>query len=117
MQFQASPSWSTSLFSSIGQQLCISLLIGIAGKMAPSILPKVSDVLLKLNIIYPNQVRTWLDTIIFDSTFAPKVSEQEKKRFIDGLLGTRQIRKHRELVKSFSIKCRGLENTEFANSL
>ena len=117
IQFQGSPSWSTDLFSSIGPELCLILVGGIGGKMVPSILPKISDVLLKLNIKYPNQFRIWLNAVISDSSFATNITHQEKKTFINGLLGTRQIRKHRELVKSFSVKCRGLENTEFANSL
>lgn len=117
IQFQGSQVWSTNLFSSIGSDLCFYLVHGIGGKMVPSILPKISDVLQKLTIKYPDQVRVWLNSIVFDLNFAPTVSHQEKKEFINGILGTRQMRKHRELVKAFSIKCRGLENTEFANSL
>lgn len=117
IQFQGSRMWSENLFSSIGQDLCYYLVNGIGGKMVPSILPKISDVLLKLTIAYPDQVRVWFHAIIFDLDFAPVVSQQDKRVFINCLLGTRQIRKHRDLVKAFSIKCRGLENTEFANSL
>ena len=117
IQFDGSPSWSIDLFSSIGPGICIVMIGGIEGKMVPSILSKISEVLLKLTIKYPNQVRSWMETIFSDETITMKVSLSEKKSFISSILGTRQVRKHRELVKSFSIKCRGLENTEFANCL
>ena len=117
IQFQGSPSWSADLFSSIGPGICLTLINGIEGKMVPSILPKISEVLLKLTIKYPNEARLWLETLLSDPNYLMNVTQQEKKVFINGILGTRQIRKHRDLVKSFSVRCRGLENTEFANSL
>ena len=85
--------------------------------MVPSILPNIAEFLMALNINYPNPTRTWLESILAQEGFpSPHVSMTDKKAFIQSFLGSRQLRKCKEVVKSFSLKCRGLEGTEFGKA-
>lgn len=86
--------------------------------MIPSVLPKISELLLQITIHYPPQTKVWLETFIAqEPDFAARIGLEEKSQFVKSILGTRQLRRHRELVKSFALKCRGLENTLFGRSI
>jgi hypothetical protein len=80
-------------------------------------MPNIAEFLMALNIIYPEPTRTWLESVLAQEGFpTSRVSMQDKKAFVQSLLAARQLRKCKEVVKSFSLKCRGLEATEFGKS-
>lgn len=83
----------------------------------PSILPKVAEVLLQFALSYPNPFREWMEKLLIQDDFlCGNVMEAERREFLKTLLGSRQLKRYREAVKTFSIKCRGLEGTAFGGA-
>jgi hypothetical protein len=85
--------------------------------MVPSILPNIAEFLMALNVNYPIPTRTWLESLLAQEGFpTPQVTLQDKKNFVQSILAARQLRKCKEAVKTFSLKCRGLQGTEFGKA-
>ena len=84
----------------------------------PSLLPKVAEVLLQFAQTYPNPFRAWMEKLLIqDDLFCGSVTENERREFLKTLLGSRQLKRYKEAIKAFSVKCRGLEGTAFGSSL
>ncbi len=79
----------------------------------PSLLPKIADVMLQMANSFPNHFRAWMEQLLIgqEDLFSGRVTEDEKRAFLKVLLGSRQLKKYKEAVKTFSLKCRGLEGT------
>ncbi len=94
------------------------LIKGVAGGMMPSLLPKVAEVLLQFAQTYPDQFRIWMERLLIDpadNLFRGSVTENDRRDFLKALLCTRQLKRYREAIKAFSVKCRGLEGTAFGS--
>jgi hypothetical protein len=106
------------IFESIGCQVCFHLYMGIGGQALSSMIPRISEVLLLISITYPVKFKECTNKWMHQPDFpTAKVSMEEKLEFIKTIMGTRQPKKFKQVVKSFSLKCKGLDNTDFGNSI
>ncbi|XP_064626443.1 importin-13-like isoform X2 [Lineus longissimus] len=98
-----------------GQALVERLLRAIGGESPRAVVDHMCDVLQALNKKYSEYSRQWLADLMANEGFpTAKVSAKDKETFVKFLLRERNNkRKTRELVKEFSLNCRGLIGTEY----
>ena len=64
---------------------------------------------------YPNEFKAWMTHLLSIEGFPScNVSLNDKQEFMKSVYSCRQIKKVKEIIKTFSLKCRGLENTDYA---
>lgn len=99
-----------------GQQLVDRILLSIGGESPRSIIENISDILFALNKSYIEQLAKWLHELLSKEGYpSTRVNIQDKDQFIKLLLREKgNKRRGREIVKEFTLKCRGLFGTEYA---
>ncbi len=90
-----------------GLTILSRLLGGISGRMMPSILPKVAEVLLQIAQTYPDPFRAWMEHLLMGPDDVCTASDDDKRDFLKTILASRHLKKYKEAVKTFSAKCRG----------
>ncbi|KAL0078469.1 armadillo-type protein [Phycomyces blakesleeanus] len=103
-----------TLVTNMGPQIIEKLLVGIGGHVPRSFSGPLVDVLFKMTIKYTQACREWLPILLLRDGFpSALVTDTEKIAFIKGIIGTRSLKKFKDVVNTFSVKCRGLSNTSF----
>ncbi|CAO3671228.1 unnamed protein product [Rhizopus microsporus] len=102
------------IMMTMGIQIMEQLLMGIGGRVPRSFSGPLVDTLYKIIGRYLEPSRQWLQTLLANDQFpSAMVSKSDKEMFLKGVLGTRSLKRFKENVNTFSIKCRGLGNTSF----
>ncbi|CAG8504703.1 10566_t:CDS:10 [Paraglomus occultum] len=105
---------SEKVIMTYGLEIMTELLAGIGGKTPRSYVPSVADVLYKMTSRHVEASSNWLRVLLSQDNFpSPNVKQDAKDLFAKSILGTRNIRRYKDLVNEFSLKCRGLENTAY----
>lgn len=99
-----------SIVQSIGAQLTDSIVVGLVERIPRSNLPLVADLLFKLIHVYPQVIRIWLKEAMAKVS---RPDQKDKDNAVKEMLGTRSIRRFKEIVKEFCIKARGLDGSAF----
>ncbi|KAK3089277.1 hypothetical protein FSP39_002274 [Pinctada imbricata] len=99
-----------------GHLLVDRVIRAIGGESPRGVTECLSDVLLSLGKMYTDSMVRWLNEMVHrDGYPSPRVSTQDKEMFVKFVIRERNNkRKSREIVKEFSLKCRGLYGTEYA---
>lgn len=99
-----------------GHILADHLLRAIGGESSRNIIDNIADVLFTLNKFYTEQLAKWLHDLLNKEGYpSTRVNNQDKEQFIKSLLREKgNKRRCREIVKEFTLKCRGLFGTEYA---
>ncbi|CAG8458064.1 10209_t:CDS:10 [Paraglomus brasilianum] len=105
---------SEKVIMTYGLEIMTELLAGIGGKTPRSYVPLVADVLYKMTSRHVEASSNWLRVLLSQDNFPSRnVKQDAKDLFAKSILGTRNIRRYKDLVNDFSLKCRGLENTAY----
>ncbi|GFS21913.1 importin-13 [Elysia marginata] len=101
-----------------GHILVDRILRAIGGESQRGIIDYIADVVMSLNKNFVVQLSTWLKLMIENEGYpSPRASRQDKENFVKNLLRDRMNKKKtREVVKEFTLLCRGLLGTEYAES-
>ncbi|XP_012939318.1 importin-13 isoform X2 [Aplysia californica] len=114
-----------SIVTSRGHLLVDRIMRAIGGESQRGIVDFVADVIMALNKNYVAQLSVWLKTILENEGYpSPRASRQDKEQFIKNLLSATitshrdrmNKRKTRDVVKEFTLLCRGLLGTEYAEA-
>ncbi|XP_015792696.1 importin-13 [Tetranychus urticae] len=100
-----------------GESLVGQVLNVIGGDCSPRInVDLMSDILVALNQKYPEYITRWLSVYVNKQDFpTAKASIGAKEQFVKSVLREkRSKRKIKEIVNEFSLICRGLIGTEYA---
>ncbi|KAJ8305632.1 hypothetical protein KUTeg_016177 [Tegillarca granosa] len=102
--------------NSDGHLLVDRILRAIGGESPRGVVDSLSDVLNALNKFYVEQTSKCMNDIIQTEGYpSNRVTLSDKEYFVKMVLRERgNKRKHREIVKEFALKCRGLYGTEYA---
>ncbi|KAH9499827.1 Importin-13 [Bulinus truncatus] len=101
-----------------GHVLVDRIMRAIGGESQRGIIDYIADVIMTLNKHYVTQLALWLNTLVDNEGYpSPRASKQDKENFIKNLLRDRMNkRKTRDVVKEFTLLCRGLLGTEYAEA-
>ncbi|XP_052096308.1 importin-13-like isoform X1 [Mytilus californianus] len=104
------------VITSDGHVLVDKVLRSVGGESPRSIIENISDILFTLNKVYTEQLAKWLHDLLAKEGYpSPRVNNQDKEQFIKAVLREKgNKRRGREIVKEFTLKCRGLFGTEYA---
>ncbi|KAI9106250.1 armadillo-type protein [Phlyctochytrium arcticum] len=103
---------------SLGQNLVNCIIDAIAGRQPLSMDHKISDVMYKLVIKYPEATRGWLvASLSLPNPMIARVTEAEKAKFVKNIAGSRLLKRTKDAVKQFALECRGLANTAFGKAI
>lgn len=102
-----------------GEILLDRIMRAIGGESSRMIMEHIADVLFTLCKNYLEQMRSWShDFISKDGYPSERCTRVDKERFTKSLLRERVSKsKVRELVKEFTLQCRGLLGTEYASQM
>ena len=93
-----------SVLQQIGQSITDLLIQGISGRYELSMTGYLSDLLYNLVCKYPRLMRVWINSSLTnDSIFFKRLDFKDKKMFVDGTLGNRNVKRFRDVVKNFGI--------------
>ncbi|KAK3368200.1 armadillo-type protein [Podospora didyma] len=91
----------------LGPLLAQTLMQNIGGNAARSELDKLSEPLKKL-VTQHVRAKSWLHEALFDPSFPDsQVTDQEKRQFLDRIMGLRGGRQTNQVVREFWLACRG----------
>ncbi|XP_059166946.1 importin-13-like [Physella acuta] len=101
-----------------GHILIDRIMRAIGGESQRGIIDYIADVIMALNKHFVSQLAMWLKTILENEGYpSPRASRQDKENFIKNLLRDRMNkRKTRDVVKEFTLLCRGIMGTEYAEA-
>ncbi|CAL1539957.1 unnamed protein product [Lymnaea stagnalis] len=101
-----------------GHILIDRIMRAIGGESQRGIIDYIADVIMALNKHFVSQLALWLKSIVENEGYpSPRASKQDKENFIKNLLRDRMNkRKTRDVVKEFTLLCRGLLGTEYAEA-
>ncbi|KAI8970253.1 armadillo-type protein [Mycotypha africana] len=103
-----------TIMMNLGIKIMEQLLLGIGGRVPRSFSGPLVDVLHRITGKYLQPSREWLRTLLATDGFpSPLVTPEDKEALLKGVLGNRSLKRFKETVNNFSIKCRGLGNTTF----
>ncbi|VDI21228.1 Hypothetical predicted protein [Mytilus galloprovincialis] len=104
------------VITSNGHVLVDKVLRSVGGESPRSIIENISDILFTLNKCYTELLAKWLHDLLAKEGYpSPRVNNQDKEQFIKAVLREKgNKRRGREIVKEFTLKCRGLFGTEYA---
>ncbi|RUS89456.1 hypothetical protein EGW08_002753 [Elysia chlorotica] len=102
-----------------GHILVDRILRAIGGESQRGIIDYIADVVMALNKNFVSQLSAWLKLMIDNEGYpSPRASKQDKENFAKNLQRHRMNKKKtREVVKEFTLLCRGLLGTEYAESV
>uniref|UniRef100_A0A2C9LA12 Importin-13 n=1 Tax=Biomphalaria glabrata TaxID=6526 RepID=A0A2C9LA12_BIOGL len=107
-----------SIVITYGHVLVDRIMRAIGGECQRGIIDFIADVIMTLNKHYVTQLSLWLKTVVENEGYpSPRASKQDKENFIKNLLRDRMNkRRTRDVVKEFTLLCRGLLGTEYAEA-
>jgi len=107
-----------TIVDSHGHILVDRIMRAIGGEAQRGIVDFVADVLMALNKFYVAQLAAWLRLMVDREGYpSPRASRGDKDTFVKNLLRDRMNkRKTRDVVKEFTLLCRGLLGTEYAEA-
>ncbi|XP_022101728.1 importin-13-like isoform X1 [Acanthaster planci] len=99
-----------------GRSLLELVLKAIGGAAPRTVIESLADVLFTLNKHCFSQLSGWLPELMLSPDLSlPRVTKDQREQFAKTVLRNRaQKRQLRDLVKEFSLMCRGLHGTEYA---
>lgn len=102
--------------NSQGQLLLDRIMRAIGGESPRMIMESTADVLFCLSKNYLEPLRVWFQEVISKDGYpSERCSKADKEQFVKSILRERvNKRRVREVVKEFSLLCRGLLGTEYA---
>ncbi|CAG5128606.1 unnamed protein product [Candidula unifasciata] len=101
-----------------GHLLVDRILRAIGGESQRGIIDYIADVIMALNKHYVSQLAGWLKLMVDNDGYpSPRASRQDKENFVKNLLRDKMNKvRTREVVKEFTLLCRGLLGTEYAEA-
>ncbi|XP_039272455.2 importin-13-like [Styela clava] len=107
---------STLVFNQIGKDILIAALKGMGGLATRTVIENVADVIFALSKFNFQQFAIWVHELRHvPDVPCTNVDKVKKDMFMTQLLRERAgKRKYRDLVREFSLVCRGLHGTEYA---
>lgn len=108
-----------SIVQNQGHLLVPQLLSCIGGESPRNLVEHLADVLLALNKKYFDSLRRWLNTSLGRDNFpSPLVNSQQKDNFCRSILKERSNKRRvQDIVREFSLQCRGLQGTEYSTQM
>ncbi|XP_067677743.1 importin-13-like isoform X2 [Haliotis asinina] len=99
-----------------GHLLVDRILRAIGGESPRGVIENISDVLLALNKYHFPHLTVWLTEIINKEGYPSiRATKKDREKFVKNILREKvNKRKVRDLVKEFTLLCRGLLGTEYA---
>ncbi|KAF9438652.1 hypothetical protein BGZ76_006213 [Entomortierella beljakovae] len=102
----------------IGPQIIRGVLFGIGGHVPRSMVPQLNDTLFPLIGKFPQECRTWMQTLLAEPDFPSKFADQaSKEKFLKGVMQTRNPKRFKDEVHQFSVKCRRLDGSVFGAAI
>ncbi|KAL4656030.1 importin-13-like [Arapaima gigas] len=99
-----------------GKELLKAVLKAIGGRSPRSLMEQFAEVLFSLNKHCPTLLQVWLKEALQQPDFpSPHLSVEQKDTFAEQILREHvNKRRVKEVVKEFTLVCRGLHGTEYA---
>ncbi|KAG0046011.1 hypothetical protein BGZ83_008794 [Gryganskiella cystojenkinii] len=105
-----------SLMARIGPQMMRGILLGIGGQVPRSMVPQLNDTLYPWVGKYPQECRTWMQTLMAEPEFPSKHADPaSKEKFVKGIL--QSPKRFKDEVHQFSNKCRQLDGSVFGSAI
>ncbi|KAJ3228004.1 hypothetical protein HDU81_006371 [Chytriomyces hyalinus] len=103
--------------SVIGARIVRVLVLDIGGALPTSIWPLIADLLHRIITHFPNDARVWVVECLREEGF-PTVhcTNADKEEFVKGMM-VAQMKAFKDLVKTFGLKCRNLQDTSYGSSI
>lgn len=105
-----------SVVQNQGHLLVAQLLSCIGGESPRALVEHTADVILALNKKYFDSLCRWMSTSLGRERFpSPLVSQPQKENFCRSILKEKSNKRRlQDIVREFSLLCRGLEGTEYS---
>ncbi|KAI7819541.1 armadillo-type protein [Gamsiella multidivaricata] len=106
------------IMTRIGPQTMRAILLGIGGQVPRSMVPQLNDCLYPLIGKYPQECRSWMQTLLSEPGFPSKYADPaSREKFIKGVMQTRSPKRFKDEVHQFSNKCRQLDGSVYGSAI
>ncbi|ORX90935.1 ARM repeat-containing protein [Basidiobolus meristosporus CBS 931.73] len=103
--------------NTFGQQIMQELLMGIGGRLPRSFVTLLTDLLYKLTGKYIQNCRQWLAILLAQENFpSSHIDKPSKEAFAKSIMTTRGVKRFKEIVTEFSLRCRRMENSAYGST-